>query len=541
MTRLETLRRNAGPWILGLLWLNLGLLALHAAFGSGGSAVLTLGGGGAIALLATLSWRADRTGVFTRMATGGAHAALVALLVYDFTGNALQMDMHMYFFAVLAVLAAWVDWRPLLVFAGLTAVHHLGLSYILPSAVFFGETSLARVVLHAVILVLETGALVAIVHSLQTAFAATEKAIGEATASETRAERLNTEAETQAELLALREESERKSRALVAALDGFVEEIGSGFDRLASGDLRTRLVEREGSDYVAIQRQFNSAVGRLEAAIGQVVSSAHALEGGIGEIATAITDLGERTENQAASVEETVAALTDVSRRIDETAQGARQAQGATLAVAKTANEGGEIARTAIAAMNKIEQSSGRIASIIGVIDEIAFQTNLLALNAGVEAARAGEAGRGFAVVAQEVRSLAQRSAEAAKEIKQLIESSRAEVSEGVSLVGRSAGSLGEIAERMTDMRTRIETIASAASEQAAGLRTVTDAAQRMDANTQRDAAMAEELTAANLALVDETSRMLRLTQSFQFDAADMPENRGSASPARPAGIRRAA
>ena len=516
MTRLETLRRHASTWIVGLLWLNLGFLALHGAIGSEGSLYLTLGGGGLITVLATLAWRADRTGTPTRIATGAAHAALVALLVYDFSGNTLQMDMHMYFFAVLAVLAAWVDWRPLVVFAGITAVHHLGLSYAWPAAVFYGETSLLRVGLHAVILVLETGALVALVTSLQNAFFAIEKAMEEATAAKDRVESLNSEAATQADLLALREENERKSRALVTALDAFVEEIGTGFDVLASGDLRARLAEHEGSDYVAIQRQFNNAVARLETAIGQVVRSAEGLETGMGEIASTIADLSSRTETQAASVEETVAALTEVSRKIDETAAGARDAQNATALAAKTANQGGEIARSAITAMNKIEQSSGKIASIISVIDEIAFQTNLLALNAGVEAARAGEAGKGFAVVAQEVRGLAQRSAEAAKEIKGLIASSRTDVAEGVSLVGRSAGSLSEIVEQMDGMRLRIEEIASAAGEQADGLRTVKTAAQQMDANTQRDAAMAEELTAANAELVSETRRMLRLTQAFQ-------------------------
>ncbi|MCK5934705.1 MAG: methyl-accepting chemotaxis protein [Fulvimarina manganoxydans] len=531
MTRLDTLRRNAGSWIVGLLWLDLAILAAQAGFGSQASLYVTLLGGAVITTFATFAWRANRTGPATRLATGIAHAALVSLLVYDFSGSPLQIDMHMYFFATLAVLAAWVDWRPLVAFAAFTAIHHLGLSYILPAAVFYGETSLIRVAMHAVILVTETGALVALVGALENAFRQTEQATDSATASDALAKRLNEQAATQAELLSQKEESERKTTALVSALDAFVVEIGAGFDALAAGDLRTRLPEHEGSDYVAIQRQFNSAVARLEAAIGEMVTSSHTLEGGIGEIATAVADLGARTEAQAASVEETVAALTEVSQKIDETAAGAKEAQTATAMAANTADQGGEVAKSAIAAMNKIEQSSDRIASILTVIDEIAFQTNLLALNAGVEAARAGDAGRGFAVVAQEVRGLAQRSAEAAKEIKDLIVSSRDEVTEGVALVGRSAGSLEEIVQQLNTMRGRIERIATAASEQADGLRTVTEAARRMDASTQRDAAMVEQLTAANTDLVKETSRMLGLTQSFQFAQTAAGQPQGNAQP----------
>jgi methyl-accepting chemotaxis protein len=295
----------------------------------------------------------------------------------------------------------------------------------------------------------------------------------------------------------------------------FVHAVEAGFDGLSSGDLTIRINQTVAREFEPIRAKFNESVAELETAIGAVVTGIGSMKTGLSEISIASADLSQRTEQQAASLEETVAALAEVTRGIDETARGAIQAQGSAGAAQKNAEKGGEIVGRAVAAMGAIERSSDQIGKIIGVIDEIAFQTNLLALNAGVEAARAGEAGRGFAVVAQEVRGLAQRSAEAAKEIKSLISTSSAQVAEGVELVTATGRSLGEIVSQVAEMSAVVSGIAQSAGEQAISLKEVSTAADQMDKVTQQNAAMVEETTAAAQALTSETEELAELVQRF--------------------------
>jgi methyl-accepting chemotaxis protein len=200
-------------------------------------------------------------------------------------------------------------------------------------------------------------------------------------------------------------------------LRSFVHAVELGFDALSEGDLTIRMHDAVAPEFEPIRSKFNQTVASMEEALGSVISSIGAIRAGLTQISAASNDLAKRTEQQAASLEETVAALSDATRGVDETASSAGRAQGSASTAQENAEKGGEIVAQAVEAMVAIERSSNQIGMIIGVIDEIAFQTNLLALNAGVEAARAGDAGRGFAVVAQEVRGLAQRSADAAKEL----------------------------------------------------------------------------------------------------------------------------
>ncbi|WP_407936848.1 methyl-accepting chemotaxis protein [Jiella pelagia] len=208
--------------------------------------------------------------------------------------------------------------------------------------------------------------------------------------------------------------------------------LADGLARVASGDLSVHVGHRMPQGFERIGNDFDSAIGSLGAAMGEVTDSVKIVAATSGEIAGTADDLARRTEQQAATLEETVAALNEISRAVNQTAQSSSAAQKTASTARQKAERGGEVVASAIAAMNRIEGSSQQINQIISVIDEIAFQTNLLALNAGVEAARAGEAGKGFAVVAQEVRALAQRSAEAAKEIKALISASSDQVETGV-------------------------------------------------------------------------------------------------------------
>jgi methyl-accepting chemotaxis protein len=295
-----------------------------------------------------------------------------------------------------------------------------------------------------------------------------------------------------------------------------VQSLGTALSELAQGNLETTVYADIAPEFVKLKTDFNSASSQLRSTIELVKKGAASIKLGTEEISQASDDLSRRTENQAASLEETAAAVKEITDTVNKTARGATHARE-TVSVAKAdAEKSGEIVRKAISAMNGIESSSKQISQIIGVIDEIAFQTNLLALNAGVEAARAGDAGRGFAVVASEVRALAQRSAEAAKEIKGLISASTGQVSQGVQLVGETGLALTRIVTQVAEINTIVTDIATSANEQAHGLEQVNTAVNEMDQVTQQNAAMVEEATAATQTLAQQTEELVRLVSRFR-------------------------
>ncbi|MES2034751.1 MAG: methyl-accepting chemotaxis protein [Pseudomonadota bacterium] len=307
--------------------------------------------------------------------------------------------------------------------------------------------------------------------------------------------------------------SEAEQRAVVTTL-------AEGLGRLAKGDLTARIDANLAGAYQQLKDDFNLAVDSLRAAMAAISDSTGAIDAGSTEIAGASDDLSKRTEQQAARLEETAAALDQVTATVKKTAGGARQAAEVVTAARKDAEHSGNVVREAVAAMGEIEKSSTEISQIIGVIDEIAFQTNLLALNAGVEAARAGEAGRGFAVVASEVRSLAQRSAQAAKEIKTLISASTQHVGQGVQLVDRTGDALVAIVGKVAEIQTLVGEISASAHEQATALADVNTAVNQMDQMTQQNAAMVEESTAAARSLQHEAARLTQLVDRFEVGEA---------------------
>lgn len=296
--------------------------------------------------------------------------------------------------------------------------------------------------------------------------------------------------------------------------------IGGSLKRLAARDMTVRMTDDTPQAYLSLQNDFNAAVKQLESALAHVVMGVGAISSATSEIASASDDLSRRTEQQAASLEETSAALREITTTVKKTADGAGEAHQLVSSARTEAEKGGAVVRNAVDAMARIEKSAENIKQIIGAIDEIAFQTNLLALNAGVEAARAGEAGRGFAVVASEVRALAQRSADAAKEIKSLIGASSSEVSAGVELVVDTGKALERIVAQVVEISKVVSEIASGAAEQSSALQQVNIAVGQMDQDIQKNAAMVEETTAASHSLRQEAERVAQAVGTFQISRA---------------------
>lgn len=315
-----------------------------------------------------------------------------------------------------------------------------------------------------------------------------------------------------------------------AAQARIVQLLGNGLERIASKDLTYRMSGEFPESYRRLQSDFNTAIGQLSEAIVDVAASTRLIGAGMQETVAAADDLSKRTERQAANLEETAAALAEITETVKRTAEGAEHARNIVASTTAEAQESGKIVRQAIDAMGDIDQSSRKIAQIIGVIDSIATQTNLLALNAGVEAARAGEAGRGFAVVAAEIRDLARRCAKAAKEIDGLISASNAQIGRGVALVGETGETLQRIVGQIAGVNDVVAEIADRARQQAANLTEVNLAVGQMDQFTQQNAAMAEETTAVSHRLGEETKELIGLVSRFWIESSPL-----AARPAAPA------
>ena len=307
-----------------------------------------------------------------------------------------------------------------------------------------------------------------------------------------------------------------------------VDALGEGLEQLAKGALTYRITEEFADEYKKVQGDFNAAIAQLQETIGAIVTSVREVSNAAGEISSSTTDLSQRTEEQAASLEETSASMEEISATVKKNAENAQQANQFAAGTREVCDRGGEVVAEAVKAMSRIEESSRKISDIIGVIDEIARQTNLLALNAAVEAARAGEAGRGFAVVASEVRSLAQRSSQAAKDIKDLIINSSGQVQEGVELVNRAGTSLNEILASIKKVADIVSDIAAASAEQATGLEQVNKALTQMDEVTQQNSALVEENAATAKTLEQQARAMDERVAFFRIDGAA-----AAAAPAR--------
>jgi methyl-accepting chemotaxis protein len=290
--------------------------------------------------------------------------------------------------------------------------------------------------------------------------------------------------------------------------------------RAAGGDAALQFPEKGDPELVHLFRMLDQMNGKMVGVLKDVHASMSTVNGAAGEIAAGNLDLSKRTEEQAASLEETASSMEELTSTVKQNAENARQANHLALGASSVAVKGGKVVGDVVGTMSSINESSRKIVDIISVIDGIAFQTNILALNAAVEAARAGEQGRGFAVVAGEVRSLAQRSAQAAKEIRSLIASSGEQVEAGARLVGDAGSTMQQVVDQVRQVASLVGEISHAAAEQSSGIGQVNGAVGELDGMTQHNAALVEQSTAAAISLSEQAERLAELVGRFRLAPA---------------------
>jgi methyl-accepting chemotaxis protein len=308
-----------------------------------------------------------------------------------------------------------------------------------------------------------------------------------------------------------------KVNQLVDTFDVVVRDIGGVMAALAEGDLTKRVPSTYKGRLAELQQSTNRTAEQLADIVTQIGAATNEVDSAASEISSGVEDLSNRTEQAASNLEETAASTEQMTATVKQNAENAKNASQLAGSADQVAKSGGEVVEEAVTAMSEIEQSAQKITDIISVIDEIAFQTNLLALNASVEAARAGEAGKGFAVVAQEVRQLAQRSAQAASDIKTLIQDSNGQVRNGVELVSRAGESLSKIVSSISDVAAIVNQISSASEEQALGVQEINSSVASMDEMTQQNSALVEQSTAAARALNSQSSKLNELLAFFKM------------------------
>jgi methyl-accepting chemotaxis protein len=540
---ITSIGRLGAQLVMGAIWLIVPMVSVAAIVSDNnviGLSVAAL----LLAAFATVCWRLKPEADGTRMTLSVCLMVGISLIVAGLGGHAWQTDMHMAYFAALAMLIIFCDWRAIVAATAVVAVHHVTLSLFLPAAIFSGNTNLGRVVLHAIILVIEAATLAWAAQTIARTLAASASALGQAEAAVQDAARAQREAESALQQADDAREAQahsvRQSEALQITIDGdrdaVVSGLAKGLEELSMGNLTHRISAAFPADYEKLRSDFNNSISRLDTAVSGIAGAAGAIRSFGIEINSGADDLSKRTEDQASSLEETAATTEQLAASVKATAQASRQASAVAQEAMQTAESGGAIAGQAIDAMARIETASSKISDIIRVIDDIAFQTNLLALNAAVEAARAGDAGKGFAVVASEVRTLAQRSSDAAKDISALISSSNGEVGEGVKLVRQAGDQLSQILSASQRVATTIAEISAASGEQASGIDEMSQAVAHLDEMTQQNAALAEESAASAGSLSNRIGQLNDLVAAFRTGQ----EGKVSA-PAEPARLRQLA
>ncbi|WP_245895407.1 methyl-accepting chemotaxis protein [Devosia submarina] len=495
-----------------------------------------------------------QSAAFRYMAVAVMMAQVMAMLIAT-RGQPEQNDIHMAFFAGLAVCALLYDTKAILLGAALVAVHHLVLGMTLDDLIFYGGGGFGRVLLHAVILIIEAIGLVWMTvnthHLLQIADQRSQQAQSSAHEAElladqvrrstatSRQERQSTmqqlssdfnrvvDAASRGDFSARIETSysdpelanlARSINGLITTVGESLSETGRVLSSLAGTDLTQRVNGQHSGAFAKLRDDTNAMADKLTDIVGQLRKTSRGVRAATGEILAGADDLSERTTKQAAMIEETSATMEQLATTVLQSARHAHAASVKSQEVSRAAEEGGVVMSLATGAMERISNSSSKISNVIGLIDDIAFQTNLLALNASVEAARAGDAGKGFAVVAVEVRRLAQSAASASSEVKVLIEQSATEVAGGSMLVAEAASKLEAILAGIRENSLVMEGIARDSKEQASAIEEVNVAVRQMDEMTQHNAALVEETNASIEQTEGQASELDRIVAIFVLE-----------------------
>lgn len=497
--------RRRGLWFVGVL--NLGMIPVPplVAWAVGNPVWLAAGLTAALGLLGIVV----RNGGGSQARAGSALALVgqAMLLTAALSGHPWQIDSHMVYFAMLAALVILLDLTALIAAAAAIVVQHLGMTLLLPHLVYPSADlvpNLVRSVLHGAIVGVE---LLALIHLVRGQVAQMRRSADEALA-------LSVALDTS-------RSAEERISAAQAELGGVVDELRIALERLATGDLGAILPAAFPDRFETLRRDWNAAISALGGAMSDVQATTNSIRADTGSIAASAQRLSARTEAQAHALSQVAQRIEAIDTAMAGSAEEARATRTAADATTAEAEAGMTVVDGAIDAMVRIEDSSDRIRNIVAVIDDLSVQTNLLALNAGVEAARAGSAGLGFAVVASEVRTLAQRSSEAAKQIAELIADSANHVQTGANLVRNAGDTLRGMVAAVRQVSERMQAMAGEAGRNAERMADLRHTVSELDVMTQQNAAMFEETSAATSALTGATDDLHRILSRFDHAGTD--------------------
>jgi len=453
--------------------------------------------------IAAVTMGLQRTGGgIGRLAVSLGAMGQLPLLTAALAGNPWQLDSHLIYFAVLAVLVVLQDQRALLAASGIVIVHHVMLTFFLPTLIYPSGgllIDLGRLALHGTVWVAETGGLLYLLRMQLS-----------------QREQIEQEAARLSDALTSSQELQLNLTKNEAEQRNVMEQFSAALTKLAKGDLSTRIKAVFPDQFEPLRNEFNSAVNSLSVAMASVQENADSIKSDTRNIASASEKLAKRTEDQANALGRVTSRIDNISEVMSSASEDARQAAVTTTDMRVDAENGMKVVDGALEAMGQIKSSSDRIISVVDLIEDVAFQTNLLALNAGVEAARAGSAGQGFAVVASEVRALAGRSSDAAQEISTLINDSARQVQNGVKLVDNAGAVLRGVLEAVRKASDSMENIASTVGTHSQEISDLKITIAELDQLTQQNAAMFEETSAATTALTDATNLLSEIVAEFQ-------------------------